>query len=63
MGERDQTSLQPKCLLFSVCEVFAYAKVKLLCSEVCAKLHCNFYAPSEVKFAHFAEGKASLSIR
>ena len=45
-----------------VSEVFAYAKVKLLCSEVCAKLLCNFYAPSEVKFAHFAEGKTSLSI-
>ena len=38
--------------LFSVCEVFADAKVKLRCSEVCAKLLCNFYAPSEVKFAH-----------
>ena len=42
-------------------EIFAYAKVKLLCSEVRAKLLCNFYAPSEVKFAHFAEGKTSLS--
>ena len=36
-------------------EVFAIAKVKLRCSEVCAKLLCNFYAPSEVKFAHFAD--------
>ena len=36
-------------------EDFAIAKVKLRCSEVCAKLLCNFYAPSEVKFAyHFA---------
>ena len=42
-------------------EVFADTKVKLLRSEVCAKLLCNFYALSGVKLAHFASGKTSLS--
>ncbi len=42
-------------------EVFTNVKVKLLRSEVCAKLLCNLYALSEVKFARFAKGKTSLS--
>ena len=42
--------------LFSYCEVFADAKVVVLCTvKLLAK------ARSEVKLAHFAEGKTSLS--
>ena len=35
--ERDNKSVRSRNVIsFSVCEVFAYAKVKLRCSEVCA---------------------------
>ena len=55
----------PKRVFFG--EVFAGTKVKLLCSEVCAKLQSSFYAQVKLSplrkccFLRFAVGKTSLS--
>ena len=61
--ERTNRFIAEMSSLFSVCEVFAAAKVKLRCSEVCAKLLCNFYAPSEVKFAPIFAVRRNFTIR
>ena len=49
--QTERANTQPVSALFSVSEVFAVAKVKLL-----AKAH------SEVKLAYFARDKTSLSV-
>ena len=46
---------------FSVGEVFAFAKVKLCRCRTSGTVKLLAKARSEVKFAHFAKGKTSLS--